>query len=408
MALSENSTYRMHPHRSTGGGAAAFPEETAVSGIHLHPRPEEERSYVPYKPSRYMTEAALAVRERSLDSWGERRAVTIVGLSRPLERMLAMVLKVASFDEPVLITGESGSGKELVAQALYLLGPRRGRPFVTVNCPQYHEGNLTVSELFGHKKGSFTGAVADRKGCFEVADRGDIFLDEVGDLPLSTQVMLLRALATGEFFPLGATTPREVSVRVLAATNRNLEELRGVDQFREDLFFRLAYFRVDVPPLREREDDWALLAEYFLRNLSERYGVVKTFSSESVRILAAHDWPGNIRELASVVTNAYAMADGRLIQPQDFTQKLLQLGEPEDQLEEVLWRRIKDEGQDFWSTFHAAFMDRDVNRSQVKKMIRRGLLNTQGSYRRLLEELRLPASDYQRLMDFLRHHRLKP
>jgi DNA-binding NtrC family response regulator len=136
--------------------------------------------------------------------------------------------------------------------------------------------------------------------------------------------------------------------------------------------------------------------------------VVKTFSTESMRILASHDWPGNIRELASVVTNAYAMADAQLIHPQDFTQKLMHRGEPEDELHEVMWRRIKDEGKDFWSTVHAAFMERDLNRSQVRQIIRRGLLNSRGSYRDLLDEFRLPAGDYQRFMDFLRHHRLKP
>lgn len=369
---------------------------------------DDASSYVPYKPSRYMTELAIEIRERSVSQWGDRRAVNIVGLSRPLERMLEMVRKVAAFDEPVLITGESGSGKEWLAQAIGLLSPRQHKAFVTVNCPQYNEGNLTVSELFGHKKGSFTGAVADRKGCFEMADGGSIFLDEVGDLPVSTQVMLLRTLATGEFVPLGGTTPRSSNVRVIAATNRDIEQMRGVDEFREDLFFRLSYFRIEVPPLRNREDDWALLAEFFLRNLSDRYGVVKSFSAESMRVLGAHDWPGNIRELASVVTTAYAMTDDKLIQPHDFTDKMMSRSDTDGALHEALWSRIKNDGEDFWKTVHAAFINRDINRAQVRSLVRRALLNSRGSYREMLEEFRLPSKDYQKFMDFLRHHDLKP
>jgi transcriptional regulator with GAF, ATPase, and Fis domain len=370
--------------------------------------PGKENNSFPYRPTRYMTTIAQEVQQISEEHWGAQRKVTVVGLSPQLTDVLNLVQRVASFDEPVLITGESGSGKESLAQAIYLMSNRRGKPFVSVNCPQYHEGNLTASEFFGHRRGSFTGAVADRAGSFETADGGTVFLDEVGDLPMSTQVMLLRALATGEFFPVGSTKPKSANVRIIAATNRDLREMRGDKQFREDLFFRLSFFRIEVPPLRERQDDWALLAEYCLRRLCHRYGVTKSFSSESMRFLGKHSWPGNVRELSSIVTMGYAMSDGQLIEPHHFISQMEGHSEQVDKLERELWQRIMEDGQDFWTTFHKAFMDRDLNRSQVRAIIRTGLTSSQGNFRNLLDLFRLPGGDYQKFMDFLRHHRLKP
>jgi transcriptional regulator with GAF, ATPase, and Fis domain len=355
-----------------------------------------------------MTEVAREVQELSLQEWGDRRMVSVVGLSSPLAKALEEVKKVADFDEPVLITGESGSGKEALAQAIYLLGPRRGQACVTVNCPQFQEGNLTVSELFGHRRGSFTGAIADRKGCFEAADGGVIFLDEIGDLHPAAQVMLLRALATGEFYQLGSSTPRSANVRVIAATNRNPDELRTASDFRDDLFFRVRYFSIAVPPLREREDDWVLLVEYFLDELRARYGVAKYFSGDSMKLLSTHDWPGNVRELASVVTSGYAMCDRHVIEPDHFVSQLMSRTSAVGGTEEELWHRIMADGADFWRTVHAAFMDRELNRSQVRDLVKRGLMKSRGSYRHLLREFNLPDADYQKFMDFLRHHRLKP
>ncbi|MBZ0088863.1 MAG: sigma-54 factor interaction domain-containing protein, partial [Thermoanaerobaculia bacterium] len=211
-----------------------------------------------------LSDVAREIRASSIRLWGLERAVTMVGLSRALEEPLLRLLKIARFQEPVLILGESGVGKEMVAQALHAMGPRSARPFVSVNCPQYQEGNLTVSELFGHRRGSFTGAATDRRGCFETADGGSIFLDEVADLHTSAQTMLLRALATGEFQPLGSESTRRVNVRVVSATNRDLNALAGDERFRRDLLFRLRYFQLEVPPLRARDEDWRLLASYTL------------------------------------------------------------------------------------------------------------------------------------------------
>ena len=232
------------------------------------------------------------IRAASLRQWGSDREVQIVGRSPEVATLLSQLEKVAPYDEPVLILGESGVGKEALAQSIYLLSERRGTPFVSVNCPQYLEGNLTVSELFGHRRGSFTGATSDRKGCFETAEGGVIFLDEIGDLHMSAQVMLLRTLASGDFQPLGSERTRRANVRVVAATNRSLNQLAGERHFRRDLLFRLRYFLLRVPPLRERGNDWRLILDHVLDRLRERYGVRKRFAVTSLELLARYPWPG--------------------------------------------------------------------------------------------------------------------
>jgi DNA-binding NtrC family response regulator len=316
---------------------------------------------------------------------------------------------VAGFDEPVLLTGESGVGKDSLAQAIHLLGPRRDGPFVAVNCPQFQDGNLTVSELFGHKRGSFTGAVADRKGCFEEADGGVIFLDEIGDLHMGAQLMLLRALSSGEFTPLGSNTPRRVNVRVIAATNRTLSASGLGEHFRGDLFFRLRYFHLNLPPLRDREDDWMLLVEFLLDQLRQRHGISKSFSERSLQLLSGYSWPGNIRELFSVVTSGYAFSSGEIIEPEAFISLIETEGHQRARrVEDSAIRQMALNQGDFWSTIHGRFMNRDLNRDQVRSAVAWGLTRVDGSYRRLLKLFGLPEEDYQRFMDFLRHHKLKP
>ena len=264
------------------------------------------------------TEQALRLRALSTERWGPEQTIEMVGRSEPLLELQKKIEKVARYREPVLITGESGVGKEALAQSIYLLGDASHKPFVSVNCPQYQEGNLTVSELFGHARGSFTGAIADRRGAFEEADGGVIFLDEIGDLQSSAQAMLLRALSTGEFRPLGASRPRKVDVRVISATNRSLNSLVMTNEFRYDLFFRLARFHVTVPPLRDRGDDWLLIVEHCLMRLRHKYGVRKRLSAAATRVLQAYNWPGNVRQLINLVTTGYAMADGDVIEPPAF------------------------------------------------------------------------------------------
>lgn len=363
------------------------------------------------QPSSYadMTEIARDAWIHSRVEWGTENAVEVIGRDAAFEEIHRKARKIAAFDEPVLITGESGVGKESLAQMLYLLSPRRGKPFISVNCPQYQEGNLTVSELFGHKRGSFTGATADRKGCFETADGGVVFLDEIGDLHMSAQVMLLRALASGEFQPLGSDSKRRVNVRVIAATNRPLDQLRVGGQFRNDLFFRLRYFLLNLSPLRERQGDWQLLFRFFLGRLASQHGVEKHLSPAAVSLLGSYSWPGNIRELSSVATMGYAMASGVSIEPNDFQSLLEEDASPAGDLEGGdPYLRMVLNGESFWKVVREPFMQRDLKRSEVRSTLCRGLAETQGSYRGLLPLFSLADSDYQRFMDFLRHHRLKP
>lgn len=368
---------------------------------------ERNRSHVGDAVSS-LSAPATRLRQLSIERHGPARPLEMVGESPSFLRALAQIEKIARYREPVLVAGESGVGKEHFAHAIYLLGCTRGRPYVTVNCPQYQEGNLTVSELFGHLKGSFTGATADRRGAFEEADGGVIFLDEIGDMPASAQALLLRALATGEFRPLGATGSRTADVRVVSATNRDLNELVMTNQFRYDLFFRLRHFLVALPPLRERDDDWRLIADHALHRLAQKYGVSKRLSSSSLALLTNYRWPGNVRQLIAVVSTGYGMADGALIEPDDFGALLDGSVPPTSESSDALYDRVVARGEDFWSAVGQPFMERNLNRAQVKAVVRRGLTETTGNYRRILSLFQLPASDYQKFMDFLRHHDLKP
>ena len=358
--------------------------------------------------TQWLSEPALRIRALSAQTSGEANAVEMVGQSPAFLAALTKAEKIARYREPVLITGDSGVGKEQFAHAVHLLGERK-RPYVSVNCPQYQEGNLTVSELFGHKKGSFTGAVADRRGAFEEADGGSIFLDEIGDLPAPAQAMLLRALSTGEFRPLGGNAARAADVRVLSATNRNLNELAIGGQFRYDLFFRLCHFQLALPPLKERGDDWELIVDYTLHRLARKYGVSKQLSPAAMSSLERREWPGNVRQLVSVVTTGYGMASGERIDLDDLQPTF---GTREQALDVddiyVLFNQLTAGGLSFWEAVGDPFLNRDLNRSQVRALVRRGLDNAFHNYRQLVELFNLPAGDYQRFMDFLRHHDLKP
>jgi transcriptional regulator with GAF, ATPase, and Fis domain len=356
-----------------------------------------------------MTGIAQLVRAKSIEKWGPNVPVELLGLSPKMRDTLEKVQKFAKFNQTILITGESGVGKEFFAKACYLLSDRTHAPFVVVNCPQYGEANLTVSELFGHVKGSFTGAISDHKGLFEVADRGVVFLDEVGDLHPTAQTMLLRALAEKEVKPVGSTKTYSVNVRVIAATNRLLRDMIATGQFRQDLYFRLRYFPLDIPPLREREDDWKLLISFFVEKLNYEYGLKKAFSPTSLKFLERYSWPGNVRELKSIVTIGYSMTDAKYIEPDHFIAELREASIPavEEGKSELFQKMIK-EGLTFWEVIHEPFLDRELNRSQVRDVVSQGLLQARGSYRRMSVLFNVRPDHYQKFMDFLRHHRLKP
>jgi PAS domain S-box-containing protein len=233
----------------------------------------------------------------------------IVGASPPLRAVLSQVSKVAPTDSTVLITGETGTGKELIARAIHKRSHRSAGPFVAVNCAAI-PSSLIASELFGHEKGAFTGALQRRQGRFELADGGTIFLDEVGELPAETQIMLLRVLQEREFERVGGSSPIRVNVRVLAATNRDLQAAVADGTFRADLFYRLNVFPLDVPALRERRPDISLLVEYFIHRYATRIGKrIRCVSKETSQLLQSYDWPGNIRELQNVIERAVIVCD---------------------------------------------------------------------------------------------------
>ena len=233
----------------------------------------------------------------------------IVGTSPPLRAVLSHVAKVAPTDSTVLITGETGTGKELIARAIHKRSPRAARAFVAVNCAAI-PSSLIASELFGHEKGAFTGALQRRQGRFELADGGTIFLDEVGELPAETQIMLLRVLQEREFERVGGSGPVRVNVRVIAATNRDLHAAVADGTFRADLFYRLNVFPMHVPALRDRRPDVPLLVEYFTHRYATRLGKrIRRVTQATSTLLQSYDWPGNIRELQNVIERAVIVCD---------------------------------------------------------------------------------------------------
>ncbi len=233
----------------------------------------------------------------------------IIGQSRAMRDILGQILKVAPTDSTVMITGESGTGKELVATAIFEHSKRRDKPFITINCVAIPEG-LLESELFGHEKGSFTGAISQKKGKFELANGGTIFLDEIGDMPPQTQAKLLRVLQERVFERVGGTKPIEVDVRFITATNKDLPEMVRSGTFREDLYFRINVFSLRLPPLRERREDIPALVEHFLEAGESKAQVL----TQAMQMLLGYSWPGNIRELRNVIERAEVIAEG-VIEP---------------------------------------------------------------------------------------------
>jgi two-component system response regulator HydG len=240
----------------------------------------------------------------------------IIGRSGPIQDVLDRVVRVAPTDATVLISGESGTGKELVARALHVASRRGDKPFVPVNCAAITE-TLLESELFGHARGAFTGAVRARRGLFEEANGGTLFIDEIGETSPGFQAKLLRALQEGEIRRVGESTPVQVDVRVIAATNQDLRRAISERRFREDLFYRLAVVPVRIPPLRERREDIAVLAVHFLQRFVRRTGAQKTLAPDAVARLLEHDWPGNVRELENIIEQAAALSRGAEIGAED-------------------------------------------------------------------------------------------
>ncbi len=249
----------------------------------------------------------------------------IIGKSPKMQEILSLLPKVAQSNSNVLITGESGSGKELVATALHNLSHRKGKSMVAVNCATFPEG-LLETELFGHMKGAFTGAICNKQGLFEIADGGTIFLDEIGEMPINLQVKLLRVLENGIFRRVGGTTDIKVDVRVIAATNKDIKEAINSGTFRDDLYYRLNVIPVNIPPLRERKEDIPLLIEHFMRKFT---AVGKGFSPDALRLLIDYPWKGNVRELENVIERTLLLtdADKEEITPEDLPEEISKFSE---------------------------------------------------------------------------------
>jgi DNA-binding NtrC family response regulator len=243
--------------------------------------------------------------------------VKMIGVSRSLQDVFKRVGRVAKTDAPVLIVGESGTGKELVAKALHEYSPRRQQEMMIINCGAIPE-NLLESELFGHEKGAFTGAIARRAGRFEQADGGTLFLDEIGDMPLTIQVKLLRVLQDGSFSRVGANETLATNVRIIAATHKNLTDEVAAGRFREDLYYRLNVVEIRIPPLRERVEDIPLLAEFFLQRITKKNGMARIrLTAEAINTLQSHTWPGNVRELENTIARACVLTSSNILLPTD-------------------------------------------------------------------------------------------
>jgi len=263
---------------------------------------------------------ALAQRQALQETTG------IVGETDEIRQALARIVQIAPADSTVLVTGESGTGKELAARGIHALSRRRHKPFIAVNVAALSE-TLLESELFGHEKGAFTGAVDARRGLFELADGGTIFLDEIGEMPLTTQTKLLRVLEQREFMRVGGEDAIRVDVRIVAATNQNLRQLVALREFRKDLYYRLNVLSIELPPLRERRADIPLLVQRFVREVTRRNELeFPGISEEAMEILVDHHWPGNVRELRNMVESMVVLAPGREIQPSDIPDEVRRRG----------------------------------------------------------------------------------
>ncbi len=300
-------------HRTTGDRAvfAVVPKPASVEGL---------REIV----SRAADQAKLNRATRALKEQAERRFEFegIVTGNEQMMRIIRTIERIANSKLTVLVLGESGTGKELVARAIHRHSPRSRKPYRAINCAGLNE-NLLESELFGHVKGAFTGAVSDRKGLFEVVDGGTLFLDEVGDMPLAMQAKLLRTLENKEILPVGSNEIRLVDVRVVAATRRDIREMVEKGEFRDDLFYRLNQAMIRMPPLRERRDDIPLLIDNFLKEATEVHSKpVVSIAPDAVRKLTAYPWPGNARELRSVVDQMVVLADKPVIDLEDLPENI--------------------------------------------------------------------------------------
>ncbi len=343
--------------------------------------------------------------------------VQIVGESEAIRAIEADLACAARSDAKVLITGETGVGKEVVARSIHQDSARSAATIVTLNCAGLPD-SLLESELFGHVRGSFTGAYRDKPGLLEMAHNGTVFLDEVGEMSPRMQVVLLRFLESGELQRVGSDRGQaKVNVRLITATNRDLTNQIAAGAFREDLYFRLNVIRICIPALRERASDIPLLVNHFLTLFSEQHRLTRPEISEAAMdVLVHHRWPGNIRELKNAVERIVLRAMGRIVGPSDLPSDIVTIGRPQPapstngavvvspDVAEQLAARMLRQGESFWSAVYPAFMSRDLTREHLRKVVQIGLERTNGNYRLLVERFNMPSTDYKRFLGFLRKH----
>jgi transcriptional regulator with GAF, ATPase, and Fis domain len=338
-----------------------------------------------------------------------------------MAQLRAEIQIAAQSDAKVLIGGETGVGKEIVARLVHEQGSRRHQPFVAINCAGLPD-SLLESELFGHVRGSFTGAYRDKPGRATLADRGSLFLDELGEMSARMQGVLLRFVETGEVHALGSDrVERRVDVRIIAATNRNLRERIASGDFREDLYYRLNVVQILIPPLRERGRDILLLFHHYLTHYSRLRGrEAPLLMPASEELLLSYPWPGNVRELKNVVERLVARPSDGSVRPDMLPAELrgasarrAQSDAPEPvgpravvihPAADAAWNEMVLNGKSFWAVVHPPFIDRELAKADVRELIRRGLRETQGSYRKLTELFHMPPTDYKRFLAFLYQH----
>jgi transcriptional regulator with PAS, ATPase and Fis domain len=359
-------------------------------------------------------------------------AVQFIGTSPAITELKDEIGRVARCDAKVLITGESGVGKEIVAREIHAASPRVNMPFVPVNCAGIPE-TLLESELFGHVKGSFTGAYRDKPGKLEMADHGTILLDEIGEMTLRMQGLLLRFLETGEIQKVGAERVAQVrNVRIIAATNRNLQSLIAQGQFREDLFYRINVIHLVVPPLRERREDIPLLVDHFLKKFTSpgpsangngglghstngkgsTDSPVRAIAPEAMTALAQYSWPGNVRQVENIIERLVVTSRREVIQLEDLSADVRAPGvmgapprrERRRTIADDLFKKLVEDRESFWTAVYPLYMNREITKSSVRDLVHKGLAEARGNYKIVLKLFNMEANDYKRFLNFLRKH----
>ena len=345
---------------------------------------------------------------------------SLLGVTAAVRSLHEEITYASRCDAKVLVTGESGVGKEVVARLIHANSPRSRAPLITVNCAALTD-TLLETELFGHVRGSFTGAYRDRSGALELAHRGTVFMDEIGETSPRMQGLLLRFLEAGEIQRVGSDAVQtRVDVRVIAATNRQLVDSVAAKTFREDLYYRLNVIHIRVPALRERREDVPKFLDFFLDQFSQQYSVNRPrLSPATLNLLSEYAWPGNVRELKNIVERLVVRASGNEIEPRDLPLEVLRgspLQQPPGTLDQTtvtvparsasdaLFERLVNGGESFWTCVYAPFMSRDLTRDDVRAIVRRGLERTGGNYRVMVELFNMPSEDYKRFLGVLRKY----